>query len=57
MRIEEYSWLSLVFFFVFFVHVGLGYVFNHEAEPRANFDESGSNSGIFKNVKIRKVTV
>lgn len=56
MRIEEYAWLSLGFFFVFFVHVGLGYMFGHEVETKVTPEEA-HNTEIFRHVRIKKVTV
>jgi len=56
MRIEEYSWLSLGFFFVFFVHVGVGYMFGHEMDTKPITEETNSTA-IFKNIKIKKVVV
>lgn len=56
MRIEEYAWLSLGFFFVFFVHVGVGYVFGQEVETKAASEESHSTE-IFKNIKIKKAVI
>jgi len=56
MRIEEYAWLSLGFFFVFFVHVSVGYMFGHEMDTKAITEETRSTT-IFKNIKIKKVVV
>jgi len=56
MRIEEYAWLSLGFFFVFFVHVGLGYMSMNVVESKSTFEESPGTE-IFKNVRIKKVVV
>jgi hypothetical protein len=58
MKIDEYIWLSLVFVFIFFVHVSLGghQVFD-ASEIKKTQEEQINSAEIFKNIKLRKAIV